>query len=140
MTQVVHHRITSRSRAPGGDFGGIIGETDRISTGIPAAQREPDYVAIRESPEFVALRRSFRWCVFPLAALFFLWYLTYVLLAAFAHGLMSHRLVGSVTVGLVLGLLQFASTIAITACYVLYARRRLDPQAEAIRDGVEAGR
>jgi uncharacterized membrane protein (DUF485 family) len=140
MTQVVHSRITSRSRAPGVGFGGITARADQIPTGIPAPRREPDFLAIQRSPEFVALRRSFRWCVFPLAALFFLWYLTYVLLAAFARELMSHRLVGSVTVGLVLGLLQFASTIAITACYVLHARRRLDPQAEAIRAGVEAGR
>ena len=39
-----------------------------------------------------------------MSALFFLWYLTYVLLSAYARGFMSERLLGSVTVGLVFGL------------------------------------
>ena len=46
-----------------------------------------------------------------------------------------HRLFGLVTVGLVLGLLQFASTIAITVAYVRFARNRLVPQVAAIRAG-----
>jgi uncharacterized membrane protein (DUF485 family) len=79
------------------------------------------------------LRRRFRAFVFPMTALFFVWYLTYVLLAAYARGFMSHRLFGSVNVALVLGLLQFATTIAITNGYRRYARRRLDPQVRLIR-------
>jgi uncharacterized membrane protein (DUF485 family) len=132
MTQVVHTPMTAR--APEGSrtgvgFGGI--------TSAPAtapAPTEPDFAAIHDSPEFTALRRRFRRFVFPMTALFFLWYLTYVLLAAYARDFMSHRLFGLLTVGLVLGLLQFVSTGVITFAYVRYARRNLDPSVAAIRE------
>ncbi len=113
--------------------------------GITATQPQsvenarPDFAAIHASTEFTELRRRFRAFVFPMTALFFLWYLTYVMLAAYAGGFMSHRLIGSVNVALVLGLLQFASTIAITNGYRRYARRRLDPQARLVRARAEAG-
>jgi uncharacterized membrane protein (DUF485 family) len=130
MTQVVHTPITARVpelTGTGAGFGGITSE--------PAAGRpgSPDFAAIHDSPEFAALRRRFRLFVFPVAALFILWYLTYVLLAAYARDLMSHRLFGLVTVGLVLGLLQFVSTAAITLAYVRFARRRLDPAVAELR-------
>lgn len=131
MTQVVHTPKTVRApeRArPGAGFGGI---TSQPSTSDPDA---PDFVAIHDSPEFAALRRRYRLFVFPMTALFFLWYLTYVLLAAYARGLMSHRLFGLVTVALVLGLLQFVSTAVITFGYVRFARRQLDPRVAAIRE------
>ncbi|MPZ80946.1 MAG: DUF485 domain-containing protein [Actinophytocola sp.] len=130
MTQVVHSPIASRAPAPpGAPFGGITGQPSPA----PAPAGPPDFVAIQNSPEFAALRRRFRRFVFPMSALFFLWYLTYVLLAAYARGFMSHRLIGSVNVGLVLGLLQFVSTIAITVGYVRFARTKIDPQVAAIR-------
>ena len=91
------------------------------------------YAEVQSSPKFTELRGRFRRFVFPMSALFFLWYLTYVLLAAYARGFMSHRLFGAVNVGLLLGLLQFVSTLAITAGYLRFARRRLDPEVAAIR-------
>ena len=39
------------------------------------------YEDVRDSPEFVALRRRFRRFVLPVSALFLVWYATYVLLA-----------------------------------------------------------
>lgn len=130
MTQVVHTPIAGISpTAPESGFGGITRHPDQI----PAPPGTPDFVAIRNSPEFVALRRRFRRFVFPMSALFFVWYLTYVLLAAYARDFMGHRLFGSITVGLLLGLAQFASTLVITAGYLRYARNRLDPQVAAIR-------
>jgi len=92
-----------------------------------------DYIAIQRSDEFVALRRRLRRFVFPMSALFFGWYLSYVLLAAYAHDLMGHRLTGEITVGLALGVLQFASTILIMLAYLRYARTRIDPQVAVIR-------
>jgi uncharacterized membrane protein (DUF485 family) len=133
MTQVVHTPITARAPERtriGGGFGGITSEP----APPPAAEGAPDFAAIHDSAEFAALRRRFRWFVFPVAALFFLWYLTYVLLAAYARGFMSQRVYGLVTVGLVFGLLQFVSTAVITVGYVRYARRHLDPRAAAIRE------
>lgn len=132
MTQVVHTPISTRPPTQSGaGFGGIT----RKPGSAPADTRAPDFAAIHDSPEFAALRSRFRRFVFPMAALFFFWYLTYVLLAAYAHDFMSHRLVGSVNVGLVLGVLQFVSTIAITIGYVRYARHNLDPRVAAIRTG-----
>jgi uncharacterized membrane protein (DUF485 family) len=129
MTQVVHTPITARApEHPGAGFGGITSDQAAAPPGTP------DFAAIHDSPEFAALRRRFRLFVFPMAALFFLWYLTYVLLAAYAHGFMSHRLFGLVTVGLVFGLLQFVSTAAITIGYVRYARRNLDPRVAELRE------
>jgi len=129
MTQVVHTPITARAPEHAVGFGGITSEP----AAPPAPSGEPDFAAIHDSPEFAALRRRFRLFVFPMAALFFLWYLTYVLLAAFARDFMSERVYGQVTVGLLLGLLQFVSTAAITIAYVRYARRHLDPKGAAIR-------
>ncbi|GAA0508653.1 hypothetical protein GCM10009545_08430 [Saccharopolyspora thermophila] len=95
------------------------------------------WAAAQSSPEFAALRRKLRTFVFPVSALFLAWYLVYVLLADYAHGFMSTKLVGNINVGLMLGLLQFVSTFAITTWYVRYANRNLDPVAEQIRGTVE---
>lgn len=112
-----------------------------MSTTDPVARdSSPDpWAQAHTSPEFVELRRRLRVFVFPMTALFLAWYLLYVLLADYAHGFMSIRLIGNINVGLVLGLLQFASTFLITAAYVRYANRRLDPVAEKIRHQVEGG-
>jgi uncharacterized membrane protein (DUF485 family) len=128
MTDVAHPSTATRSPAPTVAFGGII----RAPREDQENQR-PDFAAIHASAEFQALRRVFRRFVVPVSALFFLWYLTYVLLAAYARGFMSHRVFGSVNVALLLGLLQFVSTIAITDAYRRYARKRIDPRVRRIR-------
>lgn len=131
MTDVARPLPAARAPAPG-TFGGM-GEDARHAAG-------PDYPEIVDSAAFVALRSRFRRFVFPMTGLFLAWYLTYVLLAAYAPGLMGTRLTGSVTVGLVLGVLQFASTIAITWGYGRYARRVIDPQVRAIRQSAGVDR
>ncbi|CAM3498961.1 DUF485 domain-containing protein [Kibdelosporangium persicum] len=93
----------------------------------------PDFVRIQQSDEFVRLRSVLRRFVFPVALLFFGWYLGFVVLAAYFAEFMSHRLVGAINVGLVLGLLQFVSTLLITLWYRSYARRRIDPRVAALR-------
>jgi uncharacterized membrane protein (DUF485 family) len=72
-----------------------------------------------------------------MTGLFLAWYLVYVLLADYAHGFMSIKLVGNINVGLVLGLLQFVSTFVITALYVRFANRHVDPVADRIRREIE---
>ncbi len=89
--------------------------------------------------EFAALRRRLRRFVFPMTALFLAWYFLYVLLAAFAPRVMAVPVVGYVNVGLIFGLLQFASTFAITTAYVHFANRHLDPVSTRIREQVEGG-
>ena len=109
---------------------------------VGGAEPQTDWERIQQSPEFTGLRRRLRVFVFPMTALFLLWYLLYVLLADYAHGFMSTKLFGNITVGLVFGLLQFVSTFVITGLYVRYANRKLDPVADEIRAKIEgeAGR
>ena len=94
---------------------------------------------IQNSPEFQELRSRLRRFVFPMSAVFLLWYFAYVLLGAFAHDFMAIKVWGDINVGLLIGLGQFVSTFIITAIYVRFANRELDPRAEAIRDKFEGG-
>ena len=92
---------------------------------------------VQASPEFAELRSRLRRFVFPMSAGFMLWYLAYVLLASYAPGFMAIRVLGNINVGIVVGLMQFVSTFVITALYVRYADRQLDPVAESIRTRME---
>jgi uncharacterized membrane protein (DUF485 family) len=93
----------------------------------------PDFERIQRTGEFAALRSRRRWFVFPVSLLFFAWYMTDVLLAAYAHDFMNIKVFGQVNIAMVFGLLQFVTTIVITAAYIRFANRRLDPQVEQIR-------
>ena len=97
------------------------------------------YHVVQDSPDFQALRRRFRRFVFPMTALFLVWYFAYVLLAAFASGFMSTQVFGNINVGLLFGFGQFISTFAITIAYKHWADKKFDPSADAIRHGLEAG-
>ena len=98
-----------------------------------------DWTEVQASADFMELRRRLRRFVFPMTAAFIAWYMLYVLLATYARGFMSEKLVGNINVGLVFGLLQFVSTFLITWLYVRYANRRLDPLSESIRHDLEGG-
>lgn len=98
-----------------------------------------DWEAMLARPEFQELRRRLRRFVFPMTALFLTWYLLYVLMATYAVGFMSIKLWGNINVGLVFGLLQFVSTFAITAAYVRFADRKLDPLSAQMRGEIESG-
>jgi uncharacterized membrane protein (DUF485 family) len=111
---------------------------DEVDHGPEHEDRDgTDYVAVEQSPEFIKLRRRLLLFVFPVTFLFFSWYMAYILFAAYAHDFMSQRLFGSVTMGLVLGLGQYVSTILITLWYVSFAKRRIDPSARSIREQYE---
>jgi uncharacterized membrane protein (DUF485 family) len=97
------------------------------------------YEQVQASPEFANLRNRLRRFVFPMSAAFLAWYLAYVLLAAYAPAFMSTKLAGNINVGLIIGLLQFVTTFAITTIYVRYANKHLDPLGEQIRLKIEAG-
>ena len=97
-----------------------------------------EYLAVQASPEFQDLRNRLRRFVFPMSALFLVWYFAYVLLGAFAHDFMAIKVLGNVNVGLLLGLGQFVTTFVITGFYVRFANKELDPRAEAIRSKLES--
>jgi uncharacterized membrane protein (DUF485 family) len=96
-----------------------------------------DFPAAQRSPEFQELRKTHRGFVFPLAIAFLVWYLLYVVLAMYVPQLFAVQVVGNVNLGVVLGLLQFVTTFAITGAYVSFANRKLDPKATAIRERLE---
>jgi uncharacterized membrane protein (DUF485 family) len=104
----------------------------------PEAISGDRYLEIQASPEFQELRSRLRRFVFPMTAVFLIWYTTYVLLGAFAHDFMATRVWGDINVGLIVGLGQFLSTFVITAIYVRFANRELDPRAEKIRTELES--
>ena len=96
-----------------------------------------DFPAAQRSPEFQELRKTHRGFVFPLAVAFLVWYLLYVVLAMYVPQLFAVRVIGNVNLGVILGLLQFVTTFAITGAYVSFANRKLDPKATAIRERLE---
>jgi uncharacterized membrane protein (DUF485 family) len=96
------------------------------------------YEQVQASPEFADLRSRLRRFVFPMSFAFLAWYLAYVLLASYAPGFMAIKVFGNINIGLIIGLLQFVSTFAITTIYVRYANKHLDPAAEKIRQQIES--
>ena len=111
--------------------------TPDTSPGSPHGEPRDDlpphtWEEAQASPEFQAMRRSFRRFVFPMTAAFLLWYFSYVLLAAYATEFFATPVFGNVNVGILFGLGQFLSTAAITVAYVRWANRHLDDQAAAI--------
>ena len=105
-----------------------------FSTGFgPDENAKPSYAAIREHPDFVRVRRRLTRFIFPVSVLFFVWYMTYVLLAAYAHDFMARRALGSVTVGLLLGLSQFVTTVVIMLWYARFTRTKVDPEIDRLR-------
>lgn len=112
-------------------------ETQRIPSDTPISGEE--YRAVQASAEFQELRSRLRRFVFPMSALFLVWYFAYVMLGAFAHDFMAIKVWGDINVGILIGLGQFVSTFVITGVYVHFANRELDPRAEAIRTNLEGG-
>jgi len=90
------------------------------------------YVAVQATPEFQALRKKFRGFVFPTTIFFLAWYFLYVFLSIFAQGFMNTFLFGKITIGLILGVLQFVTTFGITFIYARWANTKLDPAADAV--------
>jgi uncharacterized membrane protein (DUF485 family) len=95
------------------------------------------FIEVQASPEFQELRNRLRRFVFPMTAVFLLWYFLYVMLGAFAHDFMATKVWGDINVGIIIGLGQFVTTFLITFIYVRFANRELDPRAEAIRNELE---
>lgn len=108
-----------------------------ISTGEAPTPSGQQFLDTQASPEFQELRSRLRRFVFPMTAIFLVWYGIYVLLGAFAHDFMATQVFGNINVGLLLGIGQFLSTFVITGLYVRFANRELDPRAAAIREELE---
>lgn len=107
---------------------------ERQHSAVWAEGGERSAVAVHGSARFQELYRRLVRFVFPMSAAFLAWYLLYVLMSAYARDAMGTRLVGSVNLALVFGVLQFVTTFGIAIGYSRYAQRRLDPLADELRD------
>ncbi len=96
-----------------------------------------EYRQAQASPEFVELKRRFRRFAFPMTAAFLAWYLLYVLLSTYAPGVMGTKVLGNISLGILLGLGQFITTFVITHVYVAHANKRTDPISDEMRDRLE---
>lgn len=113
--------------------------SDTFAKPPPAGGSGTTHEEIAASADFAALKRTFRTFIFPMTALFLVWYFLYVLLAAFAPGFMSIKVFGNVNIGLLFGLGQFVSTFAITMTYRSWADKKYDAAAEQLRARLEGG-
>jgi len=94
---------------------------------------EPDFGAIQTSEDFLLLKRRVTRFILPVTLLFLSWYITFVLLSAYAVDFMSTPLFGTVNIGLTMGFLQLVTTIILTMAYAGYSKRKLDPQVQKVR-------
>jgi uncharacterized membrane protein (DUF485 family) len=106
----------------------------------PARSRASGYEAVRASRDFWTIQRRFGSFVVPTCALLLAWYFLFVIISVFAPGFMRISVFGAVNVGLCFGALQFASTFAIAIGYQRWAKHRLDPLTERLRQRIEGGR
>ena len=97
------------------------------------------YEAVRASRDFWTIQRRYGSFVRPVCTLLIIWYFLFVMIAVFAPGFMRISVFGDVNVGLCFGVLQFVSTFAIAVTYRRWARRRLDPLSDRLRDRLEGG-
>ncbi|WP_308217326.1 DUF485 domain-containing protein [Streptantibioticus silvisoli] len=91
------------------------------------------YREVQAGEEFRAVRRRYRRFAFPASAVFFVWYLAYVVAATTAPGLMGRPVLGEVNVAMVAGLAQFVTTFGLTWAYARHARLRRDQAALDVR-------
>lgn len=96
-----------------------------------------DFRQAQQSEQFQTLRRTHRSFVFPLTVVFLVWYLAFVIVAAFAPEFMAIQVWGNINLGIILGLAQFLTTFIITGAYVAYANRKIDPIATGLRESME---
>lgn len=96
------------------------------------------YTRMQQSERFQHLRTSFRGFAFPTVIAVLAWYFLYVLLSTFAEGFMGTHLLGNLTTGMVIGLLQFPTTWFATWLYLRRTDKVLDPLAKELREQIEA--
>jgi uncharacterized membrane protein (DUF485 family) len=131
MQNVAHPSATRQSAEEAGQGQPVFGRVDSARPYLTA--EGPDFERIQRSEQFITLKKRLRRFIFPMSLLFFVWYMVYVLLAAYAPSFMGTKLFGEINIGLIFGILQFVTTIAITAAYIRFANRQIDPQVERIR-------
>lgn len=91
------------------------------------------YLEVQRSAAFQEVRSRYRRFVVPGVAMFFTWYVSYVVTATTAPGFMARPVAGEVNVALLAGLGQFLTTFLFTWAYARHARLRRDRAALDLR-------
>ncbi|MGW5662313.1 DUF485 domain-containing protein [Streptomyces sp. NPDC003758] len=103
----------------------------------PPAADSTRVPSLYEHPDFQSIRGAFRAFAAVAVTLVVGGFLLYVLLSSFAPGVMNQRLAGHLTVGLALGLAQFAVMALAVWRYTVHMSRRVDPAARRLRTELE---
>ena len=127
----IEHTATSRHAQAGHTNSGHTKSGDRATGNVALYQR------VQSSPEFAGLLRRRRRFVIPVSIGFTSWYASYLLLAAYAPGLMAVRVLGNITFALAVGALQVMSIFLVAGWYVRHADRTIEPGSRRVRDLVE---
>lgn len=123
------------------------GELDGVGGSVPvpearAARRASEdeaaaaadvYLEVQRSAAFQEVRSRYRRFVVPGVAVFFVWYVGYVVTATTAPGLMARPVAGAVNVAMLAGLGQFLTTFLFAWAYARHARLRRDRAALELR-------
>ncbi len=99
----------------------------------PAVAAAEVYLEVQRSAAFQEVRSRYRRFVVPGVAVFFAWYVAYVVTATTAPGLMARPVTGAVNVAMLAGLAQFLTTFLFTWAYARHARLRRDRAALELR-------
>ncbi|MFE9681376.1 DUF485 domain-containing protein [Streptomyces sp. NPDC006285] len=91
------------------------------------------YLEVQRSAAFQEVRSRYRRFVIPGVAVFFTWYVGYVVTATTAPAFMARPVAGAVNVAMVAGLGQFLTTFLFTWAYARHARLRRDRPALDLR-------
>nr|WP_181384308.1 DUF485 domain-containing protein [Streptomyces sp. NWU49] len=108
------------------------------SAAVPATRGEDRapadvYLEVQRSEAFREVRSRYRRFVVPAVALFFAWYVAYVVTATAAPEWMARPVAGAVNAGMLAGLAQFLTTFLLTWAYARHARLRRDRAALELR-------
>ena len=93
------------------------------------AGRDVDWDEIERSPEFQELVKRRKAFVLPGTIFFLAWYMSFILLTAYAEDFMSRRVYEGLTVGYCLALTQFVMVVVLGLLYLRKSENEFDPLA-----------
>jgi uncharacterized membrane protein (DUF485 family) len=116
------------TQATGTDHGAV--EPEGLTAAVEAAHGES------KVEELSTRRNRFVW---PMTVFFLVYYLSLPILAGELPDLMGTKVFGEFTFGYLFALSQFVMAFIVAWVYTRWARRRLDPVADSLREQLHAG-
>ena len=99
-------------------------------TSLSRIENDPNYLKL------VSERKSFGW---TLAIITLVMYYGFIAIIAFAPSIISTKIAGSITVGIVLGIAIILASILLTGIYVMRANAEYDDLTNAIVSATKRG-